>query len=232
MIVKPHFLVVVIMLAVFQPLTSMYISWIFSGMPTLEPQPLRTRSSSFRHSRDSTASPVPGDSRSTSPSPMISPRSSDSNAKYRSLSVGTGANSPRSTSPVQLTSSVSKLGRSSLSSGSVSDDAIEGISPRLEIPTFDDRRGSAETSILDPRKSITLTIVNNSAKASEEDKQASKETEAPASETAQTHPPVKKRNSVTISENITIIEDNGGRINGSDTGETEDEVSESNPRTC
>ncbi|PIK62866.1 putative cGMP-inhibited 3',5'-cyclic phosphodiesterase A isoform X 3 [Apostichopus japonicus] len=167
-------------------------------------------------------SPVPGDSRSTSPADATSPKS-DSNAKYRSLSVGTGAHSPRSTSPVQLTSSFSKFGRSSFSSGSASDDAMEGLSPRLEIPTFDERRSSGETSLLDPRKSITLTIVNNSAKSSEdEDEQAAKETEGevPAMETtAPAHPPVKKRNSVTISENVTIIDDNGGRLNGSDTAD-------------
>lgn len=106
---------------------------------------------------------------------------------------------------------------------------MEGLSPRLEIPTFDERRSSGETSLLDPRKSITLTIVNNSAKSSEdEDEQAAKETEGevPAMETTPAHPPVKKRNSVTISENVTIIDDNGGRLNGSDTADLDhdDEV--------
>lgn len=107
---------------------------------------------------------------------------------------------------------------------------MEGLSPRLEIPTFDERRSSGETSLLDPRKSITLTIVNNSAKSEDEDdEQAAKETEGevPAMETtAPAHPQVKKRNSVTISENVTIIDDNGGRLNGSDTADLDhdDEV--------
>lgn len=69
-------------------------------MPTLEPQPLRTRSSSFRHNRDGSTSP--SGSRCSSPSPLIassqqgltSPGSS-SDHKGRSFSVGTGGLSPR-----------------------------------------------------------------------------------------------------------------------------------------
>ncbi|XP_070544277.1 cGMP-inhibited 3',5'-cyclic phosphodiesterase 3A-like [Ptychodera flava] len=40
-----------------------------TGMPTLEPEPVRTRSSSFRHSRDSTPNASPSNSRSVSPTP-------------------------------------------------------------------------------------------------------------------------------------------------------------------
>ena len=76
-----------------------------SGLPTLEPQPLRTRSSSFRHTRENnnSATPSPTGSRCSSPLPSA-PQSSVSSAKGRSYSVGTGGLAPRTRSPSPLLS--------------------------------------------------------------------------------------------------------------------------------
>ncbi|XP_022108915.1 cGMP-inhibited 3',5'-cyclic phosphodiesterase A-like isoform X2 [Acanthaster planci] len=102
-----------------------------TGLPTLEPQPLRTRSSSFRHTRENnnSATPSPSGSRSSSPSPG-SQQTSASSAKGRSYSVGTGGISPRGRSPSPLLSldsqrslqSKSLAPRQSLGGGGPTDD--------------------------------------------------------------------------------------------------------------
>ena len=61
-----------------------------TGMPTLEPEPCRLRSSSFRHSREGTPGSSPNGSRSNSPSPSAPPTSSSG---VSSLASGGGANS-------------------------------------------------------------------------------------------------------------------------------------------
>ncbi|XP_078000078.1 cGMP-inhibited 3',5'-cyclic phosphodiesterase 3A-like [Glandiceps talaboti] len=70
-----------------------------TGMPTLEPEPSRSRSSSFRHSRDSTPNISPSSSRSVSPSPTTGQFA----AGTRSFTVGsTSGLHPRSRSRGQL----------------------------------------------------------------------------------------------------------------------------------
>lgn len=65
-----------------------------TGMPTLEPEPCRTRSSSFRHSRESTPGSSPTGSRSNSPSPSSPTTISLTIPKSRSFSVASvGAHS-------------------------------------------------------------------------------------------------------------------------------------------
>lgn len=58
-----------------------------TGMPTLEPEPCRTRSSSFRHSCDNTPSSSPVASRSNSPSPGSPTTLALNIPKTRSFSV-------------------------------------------------------------------------------------------------------------------------------------------------
>ncbi|XP_013381678.1 cGMP-inhibited 3',5'-cyclic phosphodiesterase A isoform X5 [Lingula anatina] len=58
-----------------------------TGMPTLEPEPCRTRSSSFRHSRESTPASSPSGSRSNSPSPNTATTISLTIPKSRSFSL-------------------------------------------------------------------------------------------------------------------------------------------------
>ncbi|XP_064617945.1 LOW QUALITY PROTEIN: cGMP-inhibited 3',5'-cyclic phosphodiesterase 3A-like [Liolophura sinensis] len=58
-----------------------------TGMPTLEPEPCRLRSSSFRHPRDSTPSSSPTGSRSNSPSPSSPTTVTLTIPKSRSFSV-------------------------------------------------------------------------------------------------------------------------------------------------
>lgn len=62
-----------------------------TGMPTLEPEPCRTRSSSFRHSRESTPGSSPVGSRSNSPSPSSPTTISLTIPKSRSLSLANAA---------------------------------------------------------------------------------------------------------------------------------------------
>lgn len=99
-----------------------------TGMPTLEPEPCRIRSSSFRHSRDGTPGSSPVGSRSNSPSPS-SPTVVLTIPKSRSFSLAT---------PTQVATSHSKrLSRKSMSPSVGSDsavspskiDAIKHISP-------------------------------------------------------------------------------------------------------
>ncbi|XP_074639997.1 cGMP-inhibited 3',5'-cyclic phosphodiesterase 3A-like [Tubulanus polymorphus] len=59
-----------------------------TGMPTLEPEPCRVRSASFRHSRDNTPGSSPINSRSNSPSPS-SPTTTLAIPKSRSFSIAT-----------------------------------------------------------------------------------------------------------------------------------------------
>ena len=66
-----------------------------TGMPTLEPEPCRLRSSSFRHSRDATPGSSPFGSRCTSPSPSTSSTVILTIPKSRSFSL---ANAPLSVS--------------------------------------------------------------------------------------------------------------------------------------
>lgn len=67
-----------------------------TGMPTLELEPCRVRSSSFRHSRDTTPGSSPVESRSNSPSPS-SPTVVLTIPKSRSFSLA--ATQPSATSP-------------------------------------------------------------------------------------------------------------------------------------
>lgn len=65
-----------------------------TGMPTLEPEPCRTRSSSFRHSRENTPGSSPTNSRSNSPSPSSPTNISLIIPKSRSFSLATISPAP------------------------------------------------------------------------------------------------------------------------------------------
>lgn len=64
-----------------------------TGMPTLEAEPCRIRSSSFRHNRDGTPNSSPAGSRSNSPSPSSPTTVTLSIPKSRSYSVTTPSSS-------------------------------------------------------------------------------------------------------------------------------------------
>ena len=76
-----------------------------TGMPTLELEPCRVRSSSFRHSRDTTPGSSPQESRSNSPSPS-SPTVVLTIPKSRSFSL--------TAQPTSMTSHLKRLARKSV----------------------------------------------------------------------------------------------------------------------
>ena len=67
-----------------------------TGLPTLESDPVRTRSSSFRHSRENTPGSSPQGSRSNSPSPSSPTTISLTIPKSRSFSLASTMSSPNS----------------------------------------------------------------------------------------------------------------------------------------
>ena len=67
-----------------------------TGLPTLESDPVRTRSSSFRHSRDNTPGSSPQGSRSNSPSPSSPTTISLTIPKSRSFSLASAMSSSNS----------------------------------------------------------------------------------------------------------------------------------------
>ena len=71
-----------------------------TGLPTLEPEPCRTRSCSFRHSRDNTPGSSPTNSRSNSPSPSSPTTISLTIPKSRSFSTANNGSSGGSQSSV------------------------------------------------------------------------------------------------------------------------------------
>ncbi|XP_063970176.1 uncharacterized protein LOC129283067 [Lytechinus pictus] len=208
-----------------------------TGMPTLEPQPLRTRSSSFRHSRDLTSSPSPGNSRSSSPAPLLRQGGGDGSLKSRSFSVGTGGLGQRSPSPNLMPPDGKGLRSSSLR-GSLGGSSVptllkteNGQSPRLDDTMMAAEESDDDTSRLEElsNQPITLTITpDEAAKDASENVEDTETTAAPtdnnntnnieksdelASHGSSLKPrgSGKKRGSVTISEHATIIEEGMAR---------------------
>eukprot|EP00057_Strongylocentrotus_purpuratus_P009454 XP_011663928.1 PREDICTED: uncharacterized protein LOC589178 isoform X1 [Strongylocentrotus purpuratus] len=208
-----------------------------TGMPTLEPQPLRTRSSSFRHSRDLTSSPSPGNSRSSSPAPLSRQGGGDGSLKSRSFSVGTGGLGQRSPSPNLMPPDGKGLRSSSLR-GSLGGSSMptllkteNGQSPRLDDSLDAAEESDDDTSRLEElsNQPITLTITPDDAvKDASENVENAESTAAPTdnnntnnvekSEEPSTlgsslkpRGSSKKRGSVTISEHATIIEEGMAR---------------------
>ncbi|XP_038047157.1 cGMP-inhibited 3',5'-cyclic phosphodiesterase A-like [Patiria miniata] len=213
-----------------------------TGLPTLEPQPLRTRSSSFRHTRENnnSATPSPSGSRCSSPSP-IAQQTSASSAKGRSYSVGTGGVSPRGRSPSPLLSLDSQkslqtksLGpRQSLGLISQTDDAganllgtVEGgLSPSSEGEYSEEDEASSHQEILpgspfvpeleQQHRDEDGNLTEDSASSPQESTPAEQFTDSDGKGARTSTPPVstqKKRGSVTISEHVTVIDDGHSRL--------------------
>ncbi|XP_072165724.1 cGMP-inhibited 3',5'-cyclic phosphodiesterase 3A-like [Diadema setosum] len=208
-----------------------------TGMPTLEPQPLRTRSSSFRHSRDLTSSPSPGNSRSSSPAPSLRRDGGEGSLKSRSFSMGTGGLSPRSPSP-NLLPPEGKVLRSSSLRASLGGSSVptllrteNGQSAEMgeALDTADDSEDEATRLEELSNQPITLTITpDESAKeavpraeeadptvvaADNNNTNTAEKMAEPATMTSSLKPrgSGKKRGSVTISEHATIIEEGSMR---------------------
>ncbi|XP_072045940.1 LOW QUALITY PROTEIN: cGMP-inhibited 3',5'-cyclic phosphodiesterase 3A-like [Amphiura filiformis] len=205
-----------------------------TGMPTLEPQPLRTRSSSFRHNRDNSTSP--SGSRASSPSPT-SPQQVvvNSSAKGRSFSVGTSGLSPRSRdrspSPLLLPDG-NKQRSSSLSPRQLASGRLH-LDDKSQSGIQDVEFMEEDTQPI-PMGPVTLSVSPSSP--TEKTKSENDDAELPngdSSDGASEHKHVvdnskneaeertaaavsektpRKRNSVTISDKAIVIEDSGTRI--------------------
>ncbi len=213
-------------------------------MPTLEPQPLRTRSSSFRHNRDSTS---PSGSRANSPSPT-SPQQMvvSSGAKGRSFSVGTGGLSPRSArdrerspSPLLLPDG-NKQRSSSLSPRQLASGRLH-LDEKSQSSIQDVEFTEEDTQPI-PMGPVTLSVSPSSP--TEKDRKPDKDDkgELPNGDSSDGASDIKnvvdnvnnkqevaeertprKRNSVTISEKATVIEDSGTRLVPTEGGNDMDE---------
>ena len=95
-----------------------------TGMPTLELEPCRVRSSSFRHSRDTTPGSSPVESRSNSPSPS-SPTVVLTIPKSRSFSLA-------ATQPSTTSSHLKRLTRKSVTPVSTTSDNLSAAHPKPE----------------------------------------------------------------------------------------------------
>ena len=218
-----------------------------AGMPTLEPQPLRTRSSSFRHTRDSNSSTSPSGSRCSSPSPLSSQQMTiNSSAKGRSFSVGTGGLSPRSRgdrspSPLLLPDGNNKQRSSSLSprqlaSGRLHLDEKSAGSHDIEFTEEDTQpipmgpvtlsvSPSTPTEKEKSEKDNAAELQNGDAVSTNgavEKKDTVDNNKVESDD--RTEKAVKKRNSVTISDKATVIEDSGTRIVPTEGGDDDNQV--------
>ena len=215
-----------------------------SGLPTLEPQPLRTRSSSFRHTRENnnSATPSPSGSRCSSPSPSVQ-QSSASSAKGRSYSVGTGGITTRGRSPSPLLSldsaqkprSKSLAPRHSLGVAGQGDDGNANLLNALDSNLGVSSEGELsddDSSYQDPSSTSLVSLTIPESEQNQDTAERDTDIESPEelisspqdsypseqftdSESKRTSPPpvtAKKRGSVTISEHVTVIEDDGEHL--------------------